>query len=368
MEAPDVSGQSSQVTAEVALKLNHWGSPITDWHLNDWAGKPYTIEVADSDRLLDLKSAIYDLTKVPNERQKILGFVKGKLPSDETRISDLSIIPAKKFTLIGTPEGDEIKDPSQLESLPDVVNDLDVDFSDNLAASNRYLHDARNIRKVHEATKNLQVNIIHPLRPGKKLLVLDIDYSKSSFPLFLRTILDTKPLTSGSLPPSECARPGLHEFLEAIYPFYDSTYLIFLKARLLRCLLTSWIWLETKLVELGMIGSHRSYQTCMFTVFTERDGKPWTHSVKALQIIWNHFPQFNATNTIHVDDLSRNFALNPKEGLKISAFKNAHTPEAIADRELQKLARYLIHIAGVSDFTTLSHKDWKSVVKHLNGR
>lgn len=35
-------------------------------------------------------------------------------------------------------------------------------------------------------------------------------------------ILDTKPLTTGSLPPAECARPGLHEFLELIYPFYDS--------------------------------------------------------------------------------------------------------------------------------------------------
>lgn len=34
-------------------------------------------------------------------------------------------------------------------------------------------------------------------------------------------ILDTKPLTSGSLPPQECARPGLHEFLEAVYPYYD---------------------------------------------------------------------------------------------------------------------------------------------------
>ncbi len=32
-------------------------------------------------------------------------------------------------------------------------------------------------------------------------------------------------------------------------------------------------------------------KTCMFTVFTERDNKPWKHSVKALQIIWNHFPQ-----------------------------------------------------------------------------
>ena len=38
-------------------------------------------------------------------------------------------------------------------------------------------------------------------------------------------ILDTKPLTSGSLPPAECARPGLHEFLEAIYPYYDSEFM-----------------------------------------------------------------------------------------------------------------------------------------------
>jgi len=66
----------------------------------------------------------------------------------------------------------------ELECLPDVINDLDVDFAENLAASNNYQHDARNIRKVQEATKNLQLNIIYPLREGKKLLVLDIDYSK----------------------------------------------------------------------------------------------------------------------------------------------------------------------------------------------
>ncbi|KAF8965209.1 HAD-like domain-containing protein [Flammula alnicola] len=317
-----------------------------------WASKSFKIDIADSDRLFDLKTALHNLTKVPNERQKILGLIKGKLPPDETRISDLRLLTGKKFTLVGTPEGEEIKDPSQLESLPDVVNDLDVDFTENMSASNRYQHDARNIRKVQEATKNLQVNIIHPLRAGKKLLVLDIDY----------TILDTKPLTSGSLPPADCARPGLHEFLEAIYPHYD----ICIWSQ------TSWIWLETKLVELGMVGAHRGYEisfvldkTCMFTVFTERDNKPWTHSVKALQIIWNHFPQFNAKNTVHVDDLSRNFALNPKEGLKISAFKNAHTPQAWADKELENLARYMLHIADVDDFTTLSHKSWKSVAKRL---
>ncbi|KAL0946814.1 hypothetical protein HGRIS_012983 [Hohenbuehelia grisea] len=269
---------------------------------------------------------------------------KGRKSLDWSKANFLLIrTECKKFTLIGTPQGHEIKDPSQLESLPDVVNDLDVDVSDNSAAAAAYKRDRRNIRKVDEATKKLQLNIIYPIRPGKRLLVLDIDY----------TILDTKPLTTGSLPPAECARPRLHEFLEAIYPYYD----ICIWSQ------TSWVWLETKLVELGMIGANRNYQisfvldkTSMFTVFSERDNKSWTHSVKALQIIWNHFPQFNASNTIHIDDLSRNFALNPKEGLKISAFKNAHTPEAQADRELDKLARYLTYIVNIPDFRALRHK------------
>ncbi len=53
---------------------------------------------------------------------------------------------------------------------------------------------------------------------------------------------------------------------------------------------------------------------------------------------------------------SRNFALNPREGLKIPAFKNAQTPEALGDRVLFSLARYLLHIAQVKDFRTLTHK------------
>ncbi|KAJ7681773.1 hypothetical protein B0H17DRAFT_1205584 [Mycena rosella] len=319
---PPVPVETTIQASTSATEITEDGTPERWIDLQfTWAGKPFTLSIAESDRVFDFRATLHKLTKVPPERQKILGLTKGnKLPPDQGRIADLRLVTGKKFTLIGTPEGDEIKDPSQLEYLPDVVNDLDRDFTEDPVASAAYQNDQRNVRKVKEATSALNVNVIHPLREGKKLLVLDIDY----------TILDTKPLTSGSLPPAECARPRLHEFLEAIYPYYDIL-----------------------------------DKTPMFTVFTERDGKPWTHSVKALQIIWNHFPQFNATNTIHVDDLSRNFALNPKEGLKISAFKGAHTREAMADRELDKLARYMLHIAAVEDFRTLSHKDWKTVLRSL---
>jgi hypothetical protein len=64
-----------------------------------------------------------------------------------------------------------------MELLSDVVNDLDVDFSANPAAAESHKNDQRNIRKIREATEKLKINIIHPLREGKRLLVLDIDYS-----------------------------------------------------------------------------------------------------------------------------------------------------------------------------------------------
>ena len=81
-------------------------------------------------------------------------------------------------------------------------------------------------------------------------------------------ILDTKPLTSGALPPQECARPGLHEFLETVYAYYDICiwYIDFLATPSIAHFSlptrsqTSWIWLETKLVELGMLGGVRNYR------------------------------------------------------------------------------------------------------------
>ncbi len=62
------------------------------------------------------------------------------------------------------------------------------------------------------------------------------------------------------------------------------------------------------------------------------------------------------TNLPHCSKQGRNFALNPKEGLKISAFKSARTQAAMADRELSKVGRYLVHMANNhDDFREANH-------------
>lgn len=44
-------------------------------------------------------------------------------------------------------------------------------------------------------------------------------------------------------------------------------------------------------------------------------------SVKPLQVIWNLCPErWNSHNTVHVDDLARNFELNPQSGILVKAF------------------------------------------------
>lgn len=44
--------------------------------------------------------------------------------------------------------------------------------------------------------------------------------------------------------------------------------------------------------------------------------------VKALEVIWRKFPEYwSPANTLHIDDLSRNFAFNPKNGIKVSPYK-----------------------------------------------
>jgi len=123
------------------------------------------------------------------------------------------------------------------------------------------------------------------------------------------------------------------------------------------------------------------------------------HEVKPLQLIWSLLPQYNHTNTLHIDDLGRNFAMNPKnvrltllclithwpirdlQGVRVEGMFSFHqqivwsipflwsisilTPlctvafylneDSQKDTELFLLAKYLLKIAGLNDVTSVTH-------------
>ncbi|KAK8858593.1 HAD hydrolase, family IIID [Kwoniella newhampshirensis] len=327
------------------------------WELKmQWSGKTFELKVGGNDMVYDFRHLIETTTGVPRDNQKLIGLLpgsKGKLGTehDAKRFATLGVKKGGKFVLVGTREEERFKDP--IEGMRgEVTDDFDVQYSNAPTQPKAVApaDDPRNKRKVQEIVKKSPITYINEPREGKRLLVLDLDY----------TMVDTKPLMSGALPASECARPGLHEFLEKVYPFYD----IAIWSQ------TSWMWLEAKLVELGVVGGTHEYKICfvadrttMFPIFIQRNGQPYKHEVKPLAYFWASNSSWSVKNTIHIDDLSRNFALNPGEGLKIRAFNRAGHREGEADRELYRLGQYLVNIAtDVDDFTTINHGDWKTTV------
>jgi ubiquitin-like domain-containing CTD phosphatase 1 len=114
----------------------------------------------------------------------------------------------------------------------------------------------------------------------------------------------------------------------------------------------------------------------MFTVVsTKRDGSKIQHHVKPLQIIWSKFPdRWGAHNTVHIDDLSRNFALNLENGLQCTPYhrkkkKNSrnnninNSPSRGQDTELLDIGKSLIKLveSGLS-FNMVDVTRWVDVV------
>ncbi|XP_007889601.1 ubiquitin-like domain-containing CTD phosphatase 1 isoform X2 [Callorhinchus milii] len=355
-----------------------------------WSGQEYPVtKLTEEDTVLDLKETIKTLTGVLPERQKLLGLkIKGKPAENDVKLGVLKLKPNTKIMMMGSREEslEEVLAPPPDND--DVINDFDIE-EDVIEVENR----EENLAKIARRVKDYKVDILNPPREGKKLLVLDVDY----------TLFDHRSCAESG---HELMRPYLHEFLTSAYEDYD---IVIWSA-------TSMKWIEVKMKELG-VTTNSSYKitfmldsAAMITVHTPKRGvvEPWVAEanpsapfaalveisklstergpswavwlsstltggfanlrVKPLGVIWDKFPEFyTRKNTIMFDDIGRNFLMNPQNGLKIRPFMKAHLNRD-KDRELLKLSQYLKEIAKLDDFTDLNHKHWEKYLSKKQGQ
>ena len=126
-------------------------------------------------------------------------FIVGKPPTDETLLANLNLKNGAKIMMMGSSE-QAIKDVSEVINDPSVINDFEEEIAQQLSTEYREEY----LNKVSNRVKSYEVKILNEPREGKKLLVLDIDY----------TLFDHK---SAAETGRELMRPYLHEFLTTAY-------------------------------------------------------------------------------------------------------------------------------------------------------
>jgi ubiquitin-like domain-containing CTD phosphatase 1 len=322
-------------------------------------GGEFMFKISSTSTVGDLKRKLEELTSVRTSRQKLVGLEgrkKIKL-SDEFKLAQLELKNSHKFTMIGTADDKVIKDPHELDGeLPEVINDLDDDsvtVSEEDISAYVIQDQTYNLRELKKRLDSVECNIhlINEPRREKKLCVIDIDY----------TIFDSKSTHNYEVTTELLLRPYCEEFLTQIYKDFDICFWS----------QTSWRWLEAKLTEMSILTSPNykiSFvldKTTMIEVTSKvRGGKLKRHHVKPLEFIWQKLGtkyNINAKNTVHIDDLSRNFAMNPSNGIKVTAFRDCANNRD--DTELLQLANYLTNIvAHAKDVRKLELHKWKSKI------
>lgn len=304
-----------------------------------WSGKEYSIDLSEGSNLVNvscLKKAIETQTGVKVARQKLLNLkYKGKPADDGVKLSALELKPGFKIMMMGSLEEDITSAATVPENVGDeVINDLDL-TEEEIALENREEY----LNKIAKRVDTYEIKIINEPRPGKKLLVLDIDY----------TLFDHR---SAAECGNELMRPFLHEFLTSAYVDYD---IVIWSA-------TSMKWIEEKMKLLG-VATNPNYKIAFYVdylaMISVHVPKHGLLDVKPLAVIWGKYPTvYTAKNTIMFDDIRRNFLMNPQNGLRIRAFREAHLNRD-KDRELLHLAKYLKDIAALEDLSQLNHRSWE---------
>lgn len=100
----------------------------------------------------------------------------GKTATDDTLLSKVNIRSNMKIMMIGSKEEDIANVDLSPEQIPTVVNDFDI--GDEVEMGLIPIQDREEfLAKVERRVKEYQIKMLSEPRNGKKLLVLDIDYT-----------------------------------------------------------------------------------------------------------------------------------------------------------------------------------------------
>ncbi|KAL4441219.1 hypothetical protein ABPG77_011456 [Micractinium sp. CCAP 211/92] len=307
-----------------------------------WNKERIVLHVAAEESVQGIKRKLEAATTVSEKRMKLLGLKGrgGKPAGDGDTVADLLLRPGSKVMMMGQPEAAIEKVDRGSEVAPHVQDDFDIQEEGMAEIS---LADRPEVQeKLRRRIESAKVKELNPPRPGKKLLVADIDY----------TIFD---LNSSAERLEELARPFLHECFSTVYADYD---IIIWSA-------TSMKWVEVKMRELG-VSTHPDYKVTAFmdhtAMLTVQHPKYGLFDCKPLAVLWARYPQYGPHNTIMLDDLRRNYVLNKQNGLVIRPFKKAHLTRT-TDRELLYLSAYLSKIAQLDSLEALNHRHWESYAR-----
>lgn len=151
-----------------------------------WAKKEISLDrecLQPDDTIGHLKNVIYHKTGVHPERQKLFGLkYKGKPAEDDVKLGELNLKPGTKLMLIGSTE-EAINDVASTTADAEVVNDLDIPEECEIPICQRQEF----LAKIEKRVKEYKINMLNHPREGKKLLVLDIDYTLYGNSSFLVT-------------------------------------------------------------------------------------------------------------------------------------------------------------------------------------
>ncbi|XP_037092219.1 ubiquitin-like domain-containing CTD phosphatase 1 [Pollicipes pollicipes] len=300
-----------------------------------WSGQELDVRLLATDTVADLRDALCLRTRVLPARQKLLNLKLGGRPApDSAELGALGLRPGARIMMMGSPEEAIAAANEVPEEAAGVLDDFFEEEGGEVPIHLRPEY----VAKVERRVRDYKVEVKNPLREGKRLLVLDIDY----------TLFDHRSVADSG---SQLMRPYLHEFLTSAYRDYD---IVIWSA-------TSMRWIDEKMRLLG-VSAHPDYKIAfhldnlaMITVHSEHYG---VTECKPLAVIWGKFPDTSAANTIMFDDVRHNFLMNRQSGLRIRPFRQAHQNRD-KDVELLLLARYLRSIARLEDFGALRHRDWE---------